>query len=393
MKFCIFPVYSNNLLERSSSIARILLASSFIIVSILITACDKNDKQAPPPTIPIVATAALTNITTSGATTGGSIVSDGGDPITASGIVWSKTNAIPTLEDSVIAGTTANGTFTSEISGLEFDNSYYIRAFATNSIGTGYGEVVILNTTNDTNKVRFTYNGEEVVYGIIVSQASGRKWLDRNLGAKRLATARDDYEAYGDLFQWGRNDDGHQLMNWTSSTEGTPVNGMTKTLATSDTPGHSNIIIPPYALPLDWRDENTGNRWSVNPQGPCPDGWHVPSISEWFAECKIIDGSTGNPVPGTATSGGMEDRKDAYNLLKLTVNGYASPTGGDNHDVWTLNIISQGIAGSGYYWSSSEEYTDYQNVYRGILFEAGDDYVQSWTNTKSHAIAVRCIKD
>jgi uncharacterized protein (TIGR02145 family) len=367
---------------REFSFSRLSSAGFFISLFIfLIAGCDKNDKQAPPPSIPIVATAALTNITTSGAIAGGSIASDGGEIVTASGIVWSKTNAMPTLEDSVIAGTTANGTFTSEIAGLEFDNSYYIRAFATNSIGTGYGDVVILNTANDTNKVRFTYNGEEVVYGIIVSQASGRKWLDRNLGAKRVATARDDYQAYGDLFQWGRNDDGHQLMNWTSSTEGTLVNGTTTTLATTDNPGHSNYIIPPYAYPLDWRTENTGNRWSEDPKGPCPAGWHVPSIQEWQAEVSTTQ------FGGTATTNGMEDRKDAYSQLKLTVVGSGS-FGGDNHDTWILT--PPGSQGS--YWSYTEEY-NYNDYYRVTNLEFGDDWVQFVSHVKADALAVRCIKD
>jgi uncharacterized protein (TIGR02145 family) len=365
----------------TSFLHRFLSAGSIIGLAMLVAiGCDKNDKQSSPPTAPIVTTAALTNVTTSGATAGGSIVSDGGAAVTTSGIVWSKSNATPTLADSVIAGTTANGTFTSEISGLEFNTSYYIRAFATNSVGTGYGEVVTLNTTNDTNKVRFIYNGEEVVYGIIVSPISGRKWLDRNLGAQQVATSYDDYKAYGDLFQWGRPADGHQLINWTSPpTAGTPVNGTTTTLATSDVPGHSNFIIYPDVFPYtdDWRDDNNHNRWGTIPQGPCPPGWHVPTSAEWMAEESTTQG-------GTATSGGMENILDAYNLLKLTSAGRRKKDG---------SVIS---GSAGHYWSTSEEIipdTEYGNRSSAVEFNPGLDYIQTYGEFKAIAESVRCIKD
>ncbi len=63
--------------------------------------------------------------------------------------------------------------------------------------------------------VTFTYNGEEVTYGTV--WRNGLCWLDRNLGADPMpfvpaddATGNTDTRLYGDLFQWGRGDDGHQ---------------------------------------------------------------------------------------------------------------------------------------------------------------------------------------
>jgi uncharacterized protein (TIGR02145 family) len=358
--------------------------SSCCLAMTIIAGCDKNDKQAPPPTIPVVATAALTNITMTGATAGGSIVSDGGAAITASGIVWSQTNATPTLEDSVIAGTTSSGTFTHEITGLEDNASYYVRAFATNSVGTGYGEVVTLNTVNDTNKVRFTYNGEDVVYGVIVSPTTGRRWLDRNLGAKQVATAFDDYLAYGDLFQWGRPADGHQLINWTSITEGTAVNGMTDVLATSDTPGHNMFINAKGTdgTTYDWRSDNNSNRWVINPQGPCPAGWHVPTIAEWMAEVSIT-----LQMGGTATSGGITDRNTAYNQLKITASGRRRDFGSIGGFASVGNI--------GFYWSHTDMEQDgggyfYTNV---RTFACASSYAAENMHGKGAAMPVRCIKD
>jgi uncharacterized protein (TIGR02145 family) len=366
--------------ERPLSCFRLITALIISLLTLIVTGCDKDDNKQPP-TIPVVTTAALTNITSSGATGGGSIVSDGGDAITASGIVWSKTNATPTLVDSVIAGTTATGTFTSTISGLDFNTQYYIRAFATNSIGTGYGEVVTLNTTNDTNKVRFTYNGEEVVYGIIVSPTTGKKWLDRNLGAQQVANSKDDYLAYGDLFQWGRPADGHQLITWTSSTAGTPVNGLTAILATSDEPGHSDFIDGTGSDAADWRSDANRNRWNTVPQGPCPDGWHVPTNDEWKAE--VSDTQYG----GTASSGGMTDNTSAYNLLKLPVAGLRKSSGSS-----VGNLSQTGV--NGVYWSSS----DRVNPFNPSLTEAFTvsflvNAVELSPYEKALGASVRCIKD
>lgn len=351
-------------------------------LAITIVAGCKKDNPPPPPTAPVVTTATLTNITSSGATAGGSIVSDGRDIITSIGIVWSETNATPTLADSVVEATGTNGAFTVEIAGLDFDKSFYIRAFATNSVGTGYGEVVTLSTANDTNKVRFTYNGEKVTYGIIVSPTSGKKWLDRNLGAKRVATAFDDYQAYGDLFQWGRPDDGHQLINWTSAITGTAISETTTELATSDVPGHSKFILAPYVVGtlLDWRDDNNRNRWATAPQGPCPAGWHVPTLSEWGAE---VPSTVNN---GTATSGGITDRNVAYNLLKLTANG--SRNGLDNADGGKLNTVGD----RGWYWSSSDaKQLDPYSI--GGELELATNYAQIDYVTKATGLCVRCIKD
>jgi uncharacterized protein (TIGR02145 family) len=355
-----------------------LLTLIGIGMPLLITVSCKKSDSTPPPTVPAVTTTALTNITTSSATTGGTILTNGHAAITQSGIVWSKTNATPTLTDSVIASTATSGSFTTNLAGLDFNRTYYIRAFAANSVGTGYGDVVTLNTINDTSKVRFTYNRKEVIYGIIISSVTGKKWLDRNLGASQVATAYNDYNAYGDLFQWGRPADGHQLMNWSSSTLGTPVNGTTTTLATSDTPGHSNYIISPYTVDSkwDWRSDNNSMRWVTTPQGPCPAGWHVPTIAEWVAEVSKTKG-------GTANSGGITDYNTGYSQLKLTVAGARMVDGPG-----AVNFYQ--VGSSGFYWSSSDRlnydgYTDVRDI------EIGVSYVQQAYQNKSTALGVRCL--
>lgn len=347
------------------------------LISIAVFSCKKKDTPAPPPVVPTVTTAVITDITTSSAKSGGTVVSNGGATITASGIVWSKSNNTPTLADSVVTNTVPSGPFTCNITGLDFNKTYYIRAFATNSVGTGYGNVLTLNTTNDTTKVRFMYNGQEVVYGIIISPTTGKKWLDRNLGATRLASAWNDYQAYGDLFQWGRPADGHQLINWTSSTAGTAVNGMTNVLATSDNPGHNNFINATASSFGDWRDDNNRNRWVTLPQGPCPAGWHVPTASEWEAE-------TSNSMGGTATSGGMTDRNTAFGLLKLPSAGYRIGTGSSAGQLNKTGDL-------GFYWSSSDHLFFGNTTGRDLEFAV--TYVQVARIEKSIGQTIRCIKD
>lgn len=351
----------------------LLIRLTFIGLPLMIAVSCKKDDDAPPPTVPAVTTTPLTNITTSSATTGGTILTNGNAAITQSGIVWSKTNATPTFIDSVIAGTTSSGSFTTNLTGLDFNTVYYIRAFATNSVGTGYGDVVKLNTANDTSKVRFTYNGKEVIYGIIISPTTGRKWLDRNLGASQVATSFDDYKAYGDLFQWGRPADGHQLINWTSSTAGVAVNGITDVLATSDNPGHNNFINATVSSSRDWRSDDNSNRWATIPQGPCPSGWHVPTIAEWQAEVSITQ-------LGTAASGGITNINTAYSQLKLTATGYRRGFGTSAGQFGQVSTM-------GHYWSSSVRggFPEVNDL------EFGTDYVQEGFEKKSVGACVRCL--
>ena len=355
-----------------------LVMGSLFIISFW--SCKKDNK---PSTVPALTTTAATNISFNTATTGGVITSDGGAAITESGIVWSKTNNSPTTTDSIKSGATTSGSFTTILNNLEGSTTYYVRAYAKNSVGTGYGNMVTFTTSIDTTKVTFTYNGSTVTYGVIISPVTGRKWLDRNLGATRSATASNDYLAYGDLFQWGRPADGHQLVNWTSSTAGTGVNGLTTIIATSDIPGNSLFIDASNTTNYDWRDNNNANRWTTNPQGPCPTGYHVPTATEWAAEVSNSPG-TG----GTATSGGMTNASTAYNNLKLTVGGYRR--GDVSSSIGTVRQVGT----AGWYWSSSS--------FAGVSYSSAIDCDFNATSIltgnnaaddKSQGKAVRCIKN
>ena len=106
----------------------------------------------------------------------------------------------------------------------------------------------------------------------VYNPITGETWMDRNLGATQIATSFDDVNAYGDLYQWGRNTDGHQIR--TSST--------TSILSTTNSPNHSDFIL----ANSDWLTVSDDNLWQdVNGiNNPCPLGFRLPTESELEAE-------------------------------------------------------------------------------------------------------------
>jgi len=103
-----------------------------------------------PASLPTVTTAALSSVSGTTAQGGGSVTSDGGDTITERGLVWGTTNP-PTTSDNKITASGTTGDFTAAFSGLTVKTTYYVRAYATNSAGTGYGAVQTLATLNQYN--------------------------------------------------------------------------------------------------------------------------------------------------------------------------------------------------------------------------------------------------
>ncbi|MBU0929332.1 MAG: choice-of-anchor D domain-containing protein [Spirochaetes bacterium] len=91
-------------------------------------------------------TSAVTNISTTSATGGGNITDDGGVPVTARGICWS-TSPNPTVEDNTqLDAGIGTGVFTDYMTGLTAGSLYYVRAYASNGISTGYGTQVSFST-------------------------------------------------------------------------------------------------------------------------------------------------------------------------------------------------------------------------------------------------------
>lgn len=213
----------------------------------------------------------------------------------------------------------------------------------------------------------FTFNGK--IYRPIENR--GKCWLDRNLGASRVAISSIDPESYGSLYQWGRAADGHQLVNRffpdgvTTSTN-TAVNATVNT----DTPPHSNFIIVNTGN-FDWRSPQNVNLWQgiSGTNNPCPSGYRLPTATE-------LDNERLSWYPYNNAAGALAS------LLKLPMAGLRSFNG-------VLQYV--GTFGLGQYWSSTVSSTFSGTYSIGLGFDSVDAGVGAYRRAIGYS--VRCIKD
>ena len=112
---------------------------------------------------PDITSSPLTNITSNTALGGGVVTSDGGSAVTARGVCWSVTRD-PTIANLKTNDGTGIGSFTSSLTGLTANTIYYLRAYATNSEGTGYGKQISFSTTSEVLAVGKNYRGGIIAY-------------------------------------------------------------------------------------------------------------------------------------------------------------------------------------------------------------------------------------
>jgi len=259
--------------------------------------------------------------------------SNGGSPITSYTATSNPGNITGTVTQA------GSGTIT--VAGLTNGTAYTFTVTATNAIGTSAPSA-------PSNSVTPTGLGTDVINPI-----TGEVWMDRNLGATQVADSSRDEAAYGDLYQWGRGTDGHQIR--TSS--------ITTTLSSTDDPGHGDYIIPPID-PYDWRSPQNNDLWQgVNGvNNPCPAGYRIPTLVELNAERESW--SSSNAAGAYASP------------LKFTVAGYRYGFAG-LHEV--------GLYGG--YWTSTAE----GNFTRMMLITP--DFAFMGCDLRSYGYSVRCIKD
>jgi hypothetical protein len=106
-----------------------MLAMAGLLIT---TGCEKE------PELPAVTTAEVTDLVQTSATCGGEVTFDGYTQVTARGVVYG-TSPEPTIDGMKTEDGTGEGVFVSEITGLAPNVTYYVRAYATNSVGTVYG--------------------------------------------------------------------------------------------------------------------------------------------------------------------------------------------------------------------------------------------------------------
>ncbi|MDB5010000.1 MAG: repeat-containing protein [Mucilaginibacter sp.] len=126
----------------------IFLAISLLSLIIAGTGCTKTPTSVSSIAAPMVVTLnVISSLTQTTAQSGGIVTNANGGEITANGVCWSSTNQTPTTADSKTTDTVNVNGFTSRITGLTPGTTYYLRAYATNSSGPGYGAVIKFTTS------------------------------------------------------------------------------------------------------------------------------------------------------------------------------------------------------------------------------------------------------
>jgi PKD repeat protein len=229
---------------------------------------------------------------------------------------------------------------------LNINTTYYWKVKADD----GNGNVVVGPTWS------FTTSNINLGPNDVYNPTTGEIWMDRNLGALQVATSSTDTAAYGDLYQWGRAADGHQLR--TSST--------ISTTSSSNTPGHGGFITGSS----NWLSPANNNLWQgVNGiNNPCPNGYRLPTHSEWQAE---LNSWISNDAAGAFAS-----------PLKLPMAGLRSQTNG----------VLLNVGSGGEYWSStvSPAPVNFTNS-RDLSFSSVNAFNSSLL--RGVGACVRCIKD
>jgi len=181
----------------------------------------------------------------------GKVLSDGGADIIERGICYSTTDN-PTIADTkVVAAGTAIGQFTCSVTPLQDSTTYYARAYATNSAGTSYGEVVFFTTKRKAGESGTEQGHEYVDLGL----PSGLKWATCNVGASQP-------EAYGGFYAWGETSTKEEY-SWETYAYGTS-NHITKYFKTGSAETSPT---------LEKTDDVASQLWGGS--------WRMPTAADW----------------------------------------------------------------------------------------------------------------
>jgi uncharacterized protein (TIGR02145 family) len=297
--------------------------------------------------LPVITTTNVSSITINSALSGGNVTSDGGEIVIARGICYSTT-ANPTIANAIVSGGSGTGLFTANLIGLNPGTTYYLRAYATNSLGTAYGNEVSFATVIPTIGTIIDYDGN--VYDTV--QIGTQVWMKQNLKTTHYKNGTAITYPGTNNTAWQNNTTG--AYAWYNNDEATYKNT--------------------YGALYNWYAVNTGNL--------CPTGWHVPTDAEWSTLTTYLGGESIAGGKLKATTLWISPNTGATNS-----SGFSALPGGD---IESYDGAYYGIANYCYLWSSTESNTT--EAWIRFMFYYGSNAMRI-KNIKTNGYSVRCIKN
>ena len=303
----------------------------------------------------VLSTTAITNISSSGASSGGNITSDGGSAIVDRGVCWS-TSSSPTIADAHTNDGSSVGVFVSALNGLSAGTTYYVRAYATNANSTAYGNQVFFTTSGGGSGTGGCTGGPSTVTDIDgnvynVVTIGNQCWMAENLKTTKY---RNGSPIPGNLSD----------ASWSNTTIGAQAD------YNNDV---ANTAI--YGKLYNW--------YAVaDPAGLCPTGWHVPSDSEWTILANFLGGDS-------VAGGKMKAVSPLWaspNTGATNSSGFSGLPGGGRNYAGTYN--DGGSIGN--WWSSTQNSSS--NAWgRYLSYPSGNVY--RYSANKRGGFTVRCVRD
>jgi uncharacterized protein (TIGR02145 family) len=317
-------------------------------------------------TLATLTTTAVSGITTTAAATGGTITNDGGAPITARGIVWSNLPN-PTIDlPTQTSDGSGDGTFPSAISGLNPNWDYHVRAYATNSAGTAYGNEITFTTLQNSTAINVPGPNVTDIDGYVYQSVTNcnQTWTKSNLNVSKYSDGTPIPQVT-DPTAWTNLTTGAWCYYNNTTANGTTYGKLYNWYAVVGIYDAASATNPALRKKL------------------APTGWHVPTDAEWtqLTDCLGGEAVAGGKMKSVGTTLWLPPNTDATNSSGFT----GLPGGFRGYNGPFLDI-----GGGGYWWSSSETNTT-DARYRTLYCNFGT--ANRASNVKIYGLSVRCLRD
>jgi uncharacterized protein (TIGR02145 family) len=398
-------------------------------------------------------TAPVSNITSNSARSGGSITDAGGAPITERGICWSELKEPTTANQKTVCGS-GTGDYTCELSGMKRYTVYYLRAYATNSAGTSYGNELNFRTEAETPKLSTASIGS-----VTINSAKSGGSITDDGGAPIKYRGVCWSTSPNPTTSKSKTEDGTGGGTFTSMLSGLTMGSLyyVRAYATNDggKTGYGSNEVAFLTLLKDvegntykvvrigdqiWMAENlrttkyrsgvsvqavrgrsvtwgelTSGAWCsykddpafyaptyghlynwyaiADARGLCPAGWHMPGDGEWTVLIDELGGSelAGGKMKATGTLEAGTGLWRAPNTGANNSSGFSGIPGGAVSTSPYPSDYFYWLGEGGSWWSSTSNSNGY-SLYISLYY-TDDDVRRSSHGDKNYGFSVRCIRD